>query len=190
MKWTKKMTFYLVQMALFTSIALYKQFGGPAGAKCTFKDYHLAVTEALLKFKPEDWPYTGDSVLDENGDDPTSVNDDNGTPATQDNNGTRALEEEEEEMALDDPPLAGADPSTFSASKEGGRRNRFVVDSPERLELKHQHMAQKIANKKRRRCRVCVKHKMRKDSCYECDTCKVALCLQPCFKQYHLNADY
>ena len=190
MKWTKKMTFYLIQMALFNSFALYKQFGGLAGAKCNFKDYHLAVTKALLNFKPEDWPYTGDSVLDENNDDPTSMNVDNGTPATHDNNGTRALEEEEEEMALDNPSPAGAGPSTFSASEEGGRRNRYVVDPPERLESKHHHTTQKIANKKRRRCRVCVKHKIRKDSCYECDTCKVALCLGSCFKQYHLNADY
>ena len=43
-----------------------------------------------------------------------------------------------------------------------------------------------------RKCVVCTKHKTRKESRYQCDDChdKPALCIHPCFKNYHTLDDY
>lgn len=39
-----------------------------------------------------------------------------------------------------------------------------------------------------RRCVVCYKKKIRKESRYWCPTCKVPLCVVPCFREYHTTA--
>lgn len=39
-----------------------------------------------------------------------------------------------------------------------------------------------------RRCAVCYKKKIRKESRYWCPTCKVPLCVVPCFREYHTTA--
>jgi len=40
------------------------------------------------------------------------------------------------------------------------------------------------------RCVVCLSKNKRKESRYQCKQCKVALCIEPCFEQYHTLEDF
>lgn len=42
----------------------------------------------------------------------------------------------------------------------------------------------------RRRCVVCYKSGQRRETRYNCEECKVALCAAPCFQRYHTVVDY
>ena len=44
--------------------------------------------------------------------------------------------------------------------------------------------------KPRRRCTVCTAKGSRKDTRYQCDKCQHALCIHPCFCEYHTKTDY
>ena len=50
--------------------------------------------------------------------------------------------------------------------------------------------ASQKATHPRRRCRVCDRKGMRKDSRYWCSTCKVALCKGHCYSAYHSKINY
>lgn len=75
-------------------------------------------------------------------------------------------------------------------STSGGRKSS---DNPLRLTERHfirsvpQTEAQKFRT--RRKCFVCahstIRPKQRKDTKYMCTSCNVALCLEPCFEDYH-----
>lgn len=45
-------------------------------------------------------------------------------------------------------------------------------------------------NPGRKRCVVCLSHKVRKDTLYHCSLCEVPLCVAPCFESYHTKEQY
>ena len=47
-----------------------------------------------------------------------------------------------------------------------------------------------IKKNQTRKCVVCTKHKIRRESRYECKKCDVGLCVDPCFEIYHTQIDY
>jgi hypothetical protein len=71
-----------------------------------------------------------------------------------------------------------------------------VKDPTNRLEggLKiHKTVHVPASNKKNgvmRKCRVCAKHKIRKETSVICASCGVALCKLSCFSAYHMKKNY
>ncbi|XP_050687845.1 piggyBac transposable element-derived protein 4-like [Eriocheir sinensis] len=55
-KWTKKLTFYFIQMALFNAHTLYKK---SAHRHMSLKAFMSEVIEKLLDYKDEEWPLSG-----------------------------------------------------------------------------------------------------------------------------------
>ena len=74
-------------------------------------------------------------------------------------------------------------------------QRRSSVDSEPLLRLAGRHFPAFIpcSEKKehpQRKCVVCTARKIRKESIYWCSECKVALCVVPCFGDYHLRKHY
>jgi hypothetical protein len=68
-----------------------------------------------------------------------------------------------------------------------------VVPPPKRLTERHFLERIPATGKKakpQRRCVVCTKHGMRKDTVYWCSDCEAGLCLHGCFKDYHTKLNF
>ena len=60
-----------------------------------------------------------------------------------------------------------------------------------RLNRQLNHYPKSMEEKKRLRCRVCVRHeKHMKTTKYLCESCEVPLCLEPCFSLYHTKKNF
>ena len=69
--------------------------------------------------------------------------------------------------------------------------SRRVVDPPCRLVRGQDHSLQHIADNKQKRCRVCHMSGRRKDTRFECVTCKIPLCrTENCSHKYHTLMTY
>ena len=71
--------------------------------------------------------------------------------------------------------------------------SRLVANNPLRLIDRHFPSYVPASEKKinaQRRCVVCHKQKIRKDSRYECVECDVGLCAAPCFMTFHTKTEY
>ena len=66
---------------------------------------------------------------------------------------------------------------------------RGVADNTNPLRLKGRHFIRKKARGKRGRCVRCNKMGVRHEVMYECRTCDVSLCIEPCFQIYHTKKD-
>lgn len=73
------------------------------------------------------------------------------------------------------------------------RRKTTSVESPLRLTERHFPRKVPASEKKKnaaRKCVVCSKKKLRKESVYECEKCNVGLCVVPCFEIFHTQKNY
>ncbi|KAK4311010.1 hypothetical protein Pmani_017465 [Petrolisthes manimaculis] len=57
-KWTRKFMFYLIQMAIFNSFALYKMYA-LTPRKMALLEYMEHIVEKLLTFTQDEWPTSG-----------------------------------------------------------------------------------------------------------------------------------
>jgi hypothetical protein len=57
-------------------------------------------------------------------------------------------------------------------------------------EMVHVPALNKNKNGAMRKCRVCAKHKIRKETNVMCASCGVALCKLSCFNVYHMKKNY
>lgn len=75
-----------------------------------------------------------------------------------------------------------------------GRGRSFPLPSPLRLSGRDHWPAVHPATEKKanpcKQCVVCATHKIRKESRYQCELCKVSLCVAECFKKYHTKTVY
>lgn len=63
---------------------------------------------------------------------------------------------------------------------------KMQVQAPDpRREIRTGHYPEKNALK-RQRCKLCFQKKLQKRTAYKCDTCNVNLCIEGCFREYHL----
>lgn len=73
----------------------------------------------------------------------------------------------------------------------GGRRSD--EDTPMRLSQRHFPAIIEAAGVKKfptRKCIVCTKHKIRRETRYWCRDCEVSLCVTPCFENYHTKKNF
>lgn len=82
-----------------------------------------------------------------------------------------------------------------ATSPRGGRPSSH--DNPTRLSGRHFPSSIPETDKKKfptKRCHVCahtaLEAKVRKETRYECTDCDVALCVDPCFKNYHTKSRF
>ena len=69
------------------------------------------------------------------------------------------------------------------------------LPTPDRLRGKDSHFPELIPVQGKRRnqykrCTVCLKHGVRKETKYQCEVCHEPLCPAPCFKNFHSLNDY
>ena len=67
------------------------------------------------------------------------------------------------------------------------KRQKLQGDCPLRLTARHFPDLVPSTSKKSasRKCMVCSKKKVRRETRYQCNECDVGLCVQPCFRIYH-----
>lgn len=78
-----------------------------------------------------------------------------------------------------------------SSRHSGGRRSDKPL--PQRINSRCFPSAVPATAKRKdamKRCAVCKKHGLRKESRYECKTCEVALCVVPCFEVFHTKKNF
>ncbi|PNF23441.1 hypothetical protein B7P43_G09117 [Cryptotermes secundus] len=127
-KWTKKLVFFLLQMAALNSFILFKKYTTTEKYKkrnYKFKDFILDCVEKMT----------------------------------------------EQNKQLKDP----------ENRLEGGLKVHKMVHVPPSNNKKNGAM---------RKCRVCAKHKIRKETSVMCASCGVALCKLSCFNVYHTMKNY
>ncbi|PSN49971.1 PiggyBac transposable element-derived protein 4 [Blattella germanica] len=158
-KWTKKLVFFMLQMAMLNSFALFKKtttLEKFKRRKYLFKDFIMECVEKMTEenkhnegedFNSEDESMTSNSTV------PTPP------PAT-----------------WKRPPMK--DPAN---RLEGGLKIHKMVHVPPSNNKKNGAV---------RKCRVCGKHKLRKETSVMCVSCGVALCRLPCFNNYHTKKSY
>ena len=69
------------------------------------------------------------------------------------------------------------------------------LPTPDRLRGNDSHFPELIPVQGKRRnqykrCTVCLKHGVRKETKYQCEVCHEPLCPAPCFKNFHSLNDY
>ena len=165
-KWTKKIVMYMLQMSLHNSFVLYNKFSNSC-KPLSLLEFHKLFYEALINFTVEEWPFTGHSVLQ------------------------NALQPVSDEtitcVAMEDVSTSTGENNTkrVTARRKAGNR---IIDPPTRLQKGIRHDL--VLLTKRKRCRVCYKSGERKDTKYECVTCKIPLCPAPCNINYHKLTQY
>ena len=178
-RWSKKVTFYLLQMAIYNAYALYKQYTTDK-KPMDLLSFHIMTYRALINFKLEEWPVSGHNV-DEN--DPYREMNENSQEIVPTNN---FIDHESDFVPHID--------ITFNKSK-------IIFSDPLiRRDKSKPHILELMPDKKRKSCRVCSKtktiynsrtlRKNTKTTRYECLTCNIPLCLGACYSMYHTYHDY
>ncbi|XP_069183405.1 uncharacterized protein [Procambarus clarkii] len=155
-KWTKKMTFYFVQMAIYNAFVMYNYYTTDR-RKLTLLDFHEQVIAALLFYKSSNWPEEDDipHAADVNA---TGAN--VATPGPSTPRAPTAGPSGVRRPLFTSPVPADLPSSSESEDKaviitsgaSAATRLR-IVDNPDRLKRNLSHTQVKI--QKRLRCRVC-----------------------------------
>lgn len=209
MKWTKKVMLYFVQMMLKNAHVLYNKYN-PAGQKMTLLQFHELAYRALIHFDPDEWPESDTEIPhlpslpleeridyrppaaenappsdEDNPDSPEALEPATATPGTSvDTPGSTvpaATPAPEEEDVDQETPLPG------TANTPAYSRPR-LFDPPGRLSAGRTiHTSERHTGQtKMKRCRVCFKSGIRRETIYQCCVCKVPLCIRnDCFRRYH-----
>ncbi|XP_045617580.2 piggyBac transposable element-derived protein 4-like [Procambarus clarkii] len=184
-KWTKKMTFYFLQMAIHNAFVLYNYYTTDT-KKLTLLHFHEVVISSLLYFQPKNWPLQNDNIThaaDVHDNESTSTGHNVATPGP---SGVRR-------PPFPSPPVAHSssdseDKSQNIPSGASARKKTRIMDNPERLNRNLCHSLVKI--QKRLRCRVCKMSSKRRDTRYKCKSCNVPLCAAPCYSKYHRKKQF
>ena len=184
-KWTKKMTFYLLEMAIFNAFALHKKFT-PDDKKLSLLQFHKLIIDALIDFAPEQWPLQNDNIIHA-ADTPTHSTSTDVTPASPSNMpGPSGVK-----RALFSAPLPQEEDSSVdetNAHATTSRRPR-ILDKIVRLNRHMDHSLYIMGS--RQRCHVCYKSgRKRNTTKYKCRVCDVAMCPSPCHGLYHRKTKY
>ena len=139
-KWTKKMTMYLLQMAIHNSFSLYKQYNTDK-KPLKLLQFHEVLYESLMDFNMDDWDHSGLPVIQ------NEIEEKN--EAYQSNNSLV-------EFSIENINLK----PTISKKR--------IIDPDCRLNKKLVHMLKIYDNKKRCRCRVCQSETKTKWFCNDC----------------------
>lgn len=95
---------------------------------------------------------------------------------------------------IESEPNQSDDPDVIDVNRPSTSTRAPHFDPVNRLSksMKDHHPIQIRENGKilRRRCRVCSKHGIRKETSYMCQSCKVPLHLEKCFQDFHLKKKY
>nr|XP_045604935.1 piggyBac transposable element-derived protein 4-like [Procambarus clarkii] len=169
-------------MAIHNAYVMYKMYTTDA-KKLTLLQFHEVAIWALLRWDMDEWPAT-ESPLP-HADDYQDPSHDLATPGP---SGARRplfhrLPRQPHASSSSDTEPETETPAPQAEATPPPVKNPRIVDSEDRLNRKLTHALVKIA--KRKRCRVCMKSGIRKDSMYQCRTCGVALCATPCYTKYH-----
>ena len=191
-KWTRKMIFYLIQMAIHNSFVLYKKYSS-SPKKLDLLGFQKVIYTSLLGFNEDSWPLDltiNDLVhapdihieLDSSDDENNSYNVSNfdSKSLTSDKKCVRTLFEGNSQNMTE---------SQNNVKKTPTKRQKFNDSEimPFNSALKHTLSIE--PTKKRRQCRVCSKHKKRRVTFFRCESCKVHLCPDKCYSIYH-DKDY
>ena len=194
-KWTKKIFFYFLQMAIHNSFVLYKQYSRDP-KKMTMLDFHGMIVDALIDFNHDEWPSTGDPI-EHTEDIPLPALEDVDDPGEGTSSGSvRVLQSPETpgpsaRRSLEFLPSEHDSSDDEAESTPTGVRKRpRIVDDNKRLKKNILHSLYSVEKTKRKRCRVCYKSGRRRDTFYICKACQVPLCVEPCFHLYHSKKVY
>ena len=202
-RWTKKVTMYLLQLAVQNSYSCYVRYTADT-KKMTLLEYMDCVAEALVFFDRRQWQPSGDGLQHED-DLPVEERFDQLPPRPAPHMGPTPPSASASPVDDPDdppaeaparPPAAPSPPAPAVAmppppppTPRTGSRPR-VLDPACRLQP-GDHEPQRMPPNRGRRCRVCFMNGIRKDSRYLCSTCQVPLCNKPtCFRRYHTEARY
>ena len=156
-KWTKKMSFYLIQLAIFNSFSLYKQYHSGPKKPMDLLAFHEMLCKELLNFQEEKWGFTGCNDL-------FLYNEENLLPSL----------------------YVNCDfSSTVSDTSEVPSKRPRRYDPEIRFDRNYRHDLIKTPGKKFLRCRQCFKMSKRKTTMHQCETCKIPLCVGRCHTDYH-----
>ena len=175
-KWTKKITLYFFQMAIYNAFSLYKEYSKDK-KKLDLLGFHEMLYLELISFDESKWPNSNISIphaedinieLDESSDD-----DDDDESSVRPNTSC--------EQSLFSNDLVNIKTPEAADDKE-------IIEDDIRLDASHLHDI-KIAEN-RLRCEVCRKNNIRKEVKYRCATCNVPLCPIKCHAFYHKKIVY
>ena len=63
-------------------------------------------------------------------------------------------------------------------------KDRIIISENPNVNIEN-HLPEKFLDKKYKRCKFCSKKSIRKSTLFFCSVCKVSLCIDPCFKDWH-----
>lgn len=212
MKWTKKVFMYFLQVMLHNAHVLYKKYGPEEpNKKMTLLQFHEFAYDALLNFNEDDWPAAEEVILsaadlppEERLDAPHLPSDDAHTPSPPSGTPSPSAGSPIAHAARPAMPASPVAPSDVEDNPEAPEAEPFplakrprIYDPPQRLQRRSgsaPHTITEIvtgAAVPRKRCRVCYRKKIRRETRYECVSCKVPLCVKGnCFMVYHSKKRY
>ena len=179
-RWSKKITFYLLHMAMYNAYALYKQYTTDKKAMDLIH-FHIMASTALMKFKHEEWPLSGHDI------DPNDP----------------YCERDVKPQEIVPTDNSNAVESDFLPDRDIFiNKSKIIFGDPIiRLDKTRPHIIELLPGKKRLSCRVC--HKVKnwynssidkkrniKTTRYKCATCDIPLCIGVCHSFYHTYKDY
>ena len=183
-KWTRKVIFYLLQMAMHNAFVLYKKFS-QVEKKLDYMGFQTTIYKSLLEFDENKWPECPlDSHLNHSPDLDVDLSN--------------------SEDVANYSCTAHCEPISTSEStnevtnvsedmNRPNKRKNFSDFDIIRLDNSLKHVLSKHPENKRRNCRVCLKNKLKekpKLTWYRCEICTVHLCPNKCFSSYHEKKQY
>ena len=215
-KWTKKISLYFLQMALYNSYILFKKYSHPR-SKADLLDYTLAIINSLISFQPQDWLHSG-WPLHHAPDLPQGSPQADSPQAGPSHTRTDSLQPGPSHVrdAMHTPPplatasatlpatLAPTTPTTPAAAAlrrcrwqgeepagpRPAKRTKRVPDSDNRLNVSREHTTIKVKSNARKRCSVCSAKGQRRDTQFKCRVCDMFLCLGDCFAAHQSKRQY
>ena len=154
-KWTKKMSFYLIQMAIFNSFSLYKQYYTGSKNLLHLFGFLEMLCKELLNFQENKWLFTGCNDL--------------------------CLYNEENLLASLYVNLNFSLNNFETVSKDYPKD----YDTEMRYDRSYRHDQARMPRRKIRKCCLCLKSNVRKWTRFHCETCQVPLCQGRCHTDYH-----
>ena len=197
-KWTRKVIFYLLQMAIHNSFQLYKKYC-PVDKKVDLLSFHEIIYTSLLEFNEESWPDSPPEMYLNHASDieiDFAISDDeinqsytvNSELNSRENIGDSNKTTRTNFFECIYSPAAN---SSMHKDKRSGKRENFYDLDKLRLDSSLKHCLSIEPKKKRRNCRVCLKNfPKQKLTWYRCESCLVHLCPNNCYSIYHKKKFY
>ena len=208
-RWTKKTIFYLLQLALVNSFALYVKYS-PQPRKKTLLQFQEEIANSLMYYKPNEWPSMPEEAFERAPNLPDGEwalpmvapplrrratqeeTEDPDDPQPGPSSDTRATPARLRGIRLETPSpgpsaaSASAAPASATAASDTSDDEGVVVDR-----LSGTHEVAKF--KKRKTCHVCTRNGSRMDTAYFCKQCNIPLCTKAtrnCWEKYHSQQKY